>query len=43
MGNVKKLLPNFFDKEKCMIHYQILKLSLRLGLKLKKNSSCIRI
>ena len=36
IGNVKKLLPNLFDKEKYVIHYENLKLSLRLGLKLRK-------
>ena len=36
IGNVSKLVPNFFDKEKCVIHYENLKLYLRLGLKLKK-------
>ena len=36
IGNVKKLVPNFFDKEKYVIHYENLKLYLRLGLKLKK-------
>ena len=36
ISNVKKLVPNFFDKEKYMIHYENLKLCLRLGLKLKK-------
>ena len=34
--NVKNLVPNLFDKEKCMIHYGNVKLYLRLGLKLKK-------
>ena len=34
--NVKKLMPNFFDREKYMIHYGNLKLYLRLGLKLKR-------
>ena len=34
-GNVKKLVPNLFDKEKYVIHYENLKLCLRLGLKLK--------
>ena len=34
IGNVKKLVPNFFDKEKYEIHYENLKLYLRLGLKL---------
>ena len=36
IGNVKKLVPNFFDKEKYVIHYENLKFCLRLGLKLKK-------
>ena len=36
IGNVKKLVPNFSDKEKYVIHYKNLKLYLRLGLKLKK-------
>ena len=35
IGNVKKLVPNFFDKEKYVIHYENLQLFLRLGLKLK--------
>ena len=36
IGNVKKIVPNFFDKEKYVIHYENLQLYLRLGLKLKK-------
>ena len=36
IGSAKKLVPNFFDKEKYVIHYENLKLYLRLGLKLKK-------
>ena len=43
IDSVKKLVPNFFDKEKCVIHYENLQLHLRLGLKLKKNTSPIRI
>ena len=43
IGKVKKLVPNFFDKEKYVIHYENSQLYLRLGLKLKKNISCIRI
>ena len=35
-GNVKKLVPNHFDKGKYVIHYENLQLYLRLGLKLKK-------
>ena len=36
VGNVKKLVPNFLDKEKYVIHYENLQFYLRLGLKLKK-------
>ena len=36
IGNVKKLVSNFFDKEKYIINYENLQLYLRLGLKLKK-------
>ena len=41
ISNVKKLVPNFFDKElrdsvKYVIHYENLQLYLRLRLKLKK-------
>ena len=36
VGSVKKLVPNFFDKEEYVIHYGNLQLYLRLGLKLKK-------
>ena len=36
IGNVKKLEPKLFDKEKYVIHYKNLQLYLRLGLKLKK-------
>ena len=34
--NAKTLLPNLFDKEKYVIHYENLQLYLRLVLKLKK-------
>ena len=43
VGNVKVLVPKFFDKEKYVIHYESTKLHLRLRLKLKKNTSLIRI
>ena len=43
IGNVKKLVPNDFDKEKDVLHYENLQLYLRLGLKLKKYISRIRI
>ena len=36
IGNVKWLVPNFFDQEKYVIHCESLQLYLRLGLKLKK-------
>ena len=36
IGNVKKLVPNLFDKEKYVIHFENLQHYLRLGLKLKK-------
>ena len=36
IGNVKKLVPNLFGKEKYVIHYENLKLYFRLGLKLTK-------
>ena len=35
-GNVEKLVPSFFDKEKYFLHCENLKLYLRLGLKLKR-------
>ena len=36
IGNVKKLVLTFFDKEKYVVHYENLELYLRLGLKLKE-------
>ena len=30
IGNVKKLVPNFFNKEKYLLHYENLKLVLKL-------------
>ena len=36
IGNFKNLVPNFFDREKYVIHYENLQLYLRLGLKLQK-------
>ena len=41
IGNVKKLLPNFFDKEKYVAYYENLKLKTRI--KTKKNTSRIKI
>ena len=35
-GNVKKLIPDFFDKEKYVLHHENLQLYLKLGLKFKK-------
>ena len=36
IGHVKKLLPNFFDREKDVVYYENLQLYLRLGLKRKQ-------
>ena len=36
IANVTKLVPNFFDKQKYVLHYENFQLYLRLGLKLKK-------
>ena len=36
ISNVKKLVPNLFDTEKYVIHYENLQLDLALGFKLKK-------
>ena len=36
IGNVKKLVPNFFAKKKYVIHYENLKIYLRLELNLKR-------
>ena len=36
IGNVKKLVRNFFDKEKYVLHQENLQFYLRLGLKSKK-------
>ena len=35
VGNVKKLLPKFFDNEKYVLHYENLQLYLRLRFNLK--------
>ena len=37
-GNVKKLVPNFFDKENYVLHYENLQLYLRLELKPKEKN-----
>ena len=36
IDNVEKLVPNLFDREKYVIHYENVQLYLRLGLTLKK-------
>ena len=36
IGNFEKLVPNVFDKEKYVLHFQNLHSHLKLGLKLKK-------
>ena len=38
IGNVRKLLPNFFNREKFVLHYENLQLYLRLGLRLLKKN-----
>ena len=43
IGNVKKLVSNFFDKEKYGLHYENLQIYLRLRIKTKNNTSHIRI
>ena len=35
IGKVKQLVPNLFDKERYLIHYENFQLYLRLGLKQK--------
>ena len=35
ISNLKKLVPDCFNREKYVIHYENLQLYLRLGLKLK--------
>ena len=37
IGKVKKFVPNFYDKEKYVVHYENFQLYLRLRLKLKKH------
>ena len=41
--NVKKLVSNFFDEEKYVIHYENLQLYLILRLKLKKLSRVLEL
>ena len=36
IGGVEKLIPNLWDKEKCIVHHENLELYLELGLKVKK-------
>ena len=36
IGNVEKLVTNFFYKEKHVLHYENLQIYLRLGFELKK-------
>ena len=44
IGNVQKSVPNFFDKEKYLVHYESLQLYLSsIMIEAKKNISCIRI
>ena len=39
---LNKLVPSISDKEMYVLHYENLQLYLRLGLKRRKNTSCIR-
>ena len=43
IGTAKKLVPNFFDNGKYVLHHKNLQLYLKLGLKLEKNTMRIRI
>ena len=43
IGNFKKLVPNFFDKEKYVLHYENLQLYLTLVLKLKRQKSIVQV
>ena len=43
IGNGKKLVPNLFDKEKYVLHYENLQRYLRLELKLKKTHRVLEI
>ena len=36
IGNIKNLVPNFFDKKKYVFPYKDLQFYLRIGLKIKK-------
>ena len=36
IGNIKNLVPNFFDKEKYVFHYEILELFLEIRIKTNK-------
>ena len=42
-GNFKKLILDFLDEEKFVLHYVNLQIYLRQGLKLKKNTPCITV
>ena len=41
--NVKKIVPNIFEKKNYVLYYENLQLYLRIGLNLRKSSSRIRI
>ena len=42
ISNVKKLVANFFDKEKYVLHYENLQVYLRPTLKLQKNHCVLK-
>ena len=43
IGNFKKLILDFLDEEKFVLHYVNLQIYLRQGLKLKKNTPFITV
>ena len=43
ISNSEKLVPNFFDKEKYVIHYENLKLYFEARIKTKKDTAHTRI
>ena len=43
IGNVKKLVPNFFDKEKYVIHYENLELKLETSNLILETSNTLPI
>ena len=42
VGDVKKLIPNWSNKSKCVLHYRNLQLYLSLGMKLTKTHRALQ-